>query len=86
MTPRERELLEIIERLRSPAGPRNVDDPAECQRFDAYVKELQGLERRGWVKLVLQRNSLTQHGKWYAAAPSLTQEGRAALEEERRRG
>ena len=54
---------------------RDPGNPAEGEAFDALCRELQYLERRGWITLDLQRNYLTEYGRWFAAIPALTREG-----------
>jgi hypothetical protein len=41
MTKHQREILESIERGETSEGNKDVHDPAEGQRFDAFVEELQ---------------------------------------------
>jgi hypothetical protein len=84
MTKRQREILEGIEGGQTSEGNKDVDDPAEGQRFDAFVEELQGLEMYGWIELHLQKNYMTHHGEWFKASYKLTEEGRDALAHERR--
>jgi hypothetical protein len=86
MTKRQREILEAIEGGQTSEGNRDVHDPAEGQRFDAFVEELQGLEGYGWIELHLQKNYMTHQGEWFKASYKLTEEGRAALAHERGRG
>lgn len=71
-------------RQRVPFANVEPNDPTSGERFDALCGELQGLERRGWITLALQRNYLTPHSKWYVAMGSLTREGEAALAETER--
>jgi hypothetical protein len=86
MTKRQREILEGIEGGQTSEGNKDVHDPAEGQRFDAFVEELQGLEGYGWIELHLQKNYMTHHGEWFKASYKLTEEGRDALAHERGRG
>jgi hypothetical protein len=82
MTKRQREILEAIDRGQTSEGNKDVHDPAEGERFDAFVQELQRLQGYGWIELHLRKNYMTHQGEWYAAAYTLTEEGRAALAEE----
>ena len=77
MTPRERELLLQV-RAREPFANPDPANLAASEAFDALCRELQDLERRGWITLALQR-TYGGLGVWYAAAASLTREGRGAL-------
>jgi hypothetical protein len=73
-------ILEAIDRGQTSEGNKDVHDPAEGERFDAFVQELQRLQGYGWIELHLRKNYMTHQGEWYAY--TLTEEGRAALAEE----
>lgn len=47
MTKRQREILEAIDRGQTSEGNKDVHDPAEGERFDAFVQELQRLQEYG---------------------------------------
>jgi hypothetical protein len=47
MTKRQREILEAIDRGQTSEGNKDVHDPAEGERFDAFVQELQRLQGYG---------------------------------------
>jgi hypothetical protein len=81
MTQRERELLTRIGRG-DRFGRTELHDAADGEKFDREVEELQQLEAQGWIDLKLMPNHQTRHGQWYAAAPTLTEAGRAALSED----
>ena len=82
MTKRQRKILEAIDRGQTSEGNKDVHDPAEGERFDAFVQELSGSKGTAGLKLHLRKNYMTHQGEWYAAAYTLTEEGRAALAEE----
>jgi len=50
MTKRQREILEAIDRGQTSEGNKDVHDPAEGERFDAFVQELQRLQGYGWIE------------------------------------
>jgi len=54
-----------------------IHSPAERERCDAEVRELQKLERKGW--LTLQWHHMSHHGEVYAAEPLISQVGQRAL-------
>jgi hypothetical protein len=55
----------------------DIHSLAECERCDAEVRELQELERKGWV--TLRWNHMSHHGEVYAAAPLISDAGRGVL-------
>jgi hypothetical protein len=77
MTVGEQRLLRCVADPAQSFGNHAVHTRAEVERCDAEVRELQKLERKGWI--VLQWNHMTHHGEMYAAAPLITAEGRRAL-------
>jgi hypothetical protein len=55
----------------------DIHSPAECERCDAEVCELQKLEGKGWV--TLRWNHMCRHGEVYGASPFISEAGREVL-------
>ncbi len=55
----------------------SIHSAAECERCDAEVRELQELERKGWI--TLRWNHMSHHGEAYAAQPLISRLGQDAL-------
>jgi len=55
MTKRRDEILEAIDRGQTSEGNKDVHDPAEGERCDAFVQELQRLQGYGWIELPLRK-------------------------------
>ena len=79
MTAAERQLLQRVSDCDRAFCRSDIHGPAECERCDAEVRELQNLEGKGWV--TLRWNHMTHHGEVYAAAPLISDLGRKVLGE-----
>jgi hypothetical protein len=77
LTPAERRLLQRVAERDACFRNCSIHSAAECERCDAEVRELEQLERKGWVTLAW--NHMTHHGEVYAATPVISEVGRTAL-------
>ena len=79
LTPAEQRLLQRVADCDVTFRRSDIHGPAECERCDAEVRELQKLEGRGWV--TLRWNHMCRHGEVYAASPFISDAGREVLAE-----
>ena len=79
MTSAEQRLLQRVAECDLAFRKADIHSAAECERCDAEVRELQKLERKGWV--TLRWNHMCHHGEVYAAAPFISDVGRKVLAE-----
>jgi len=77
MTPGDLRLLQRVADCDVTFRKSDIHSPAECERCDAEVRELQQLERKGWV--TLRWNHMCHHGEVYAASPLISDAGREVL-------
>ena len=77
MSAAERRLLQRVADCDATFRKSDIHSPAECERCDAEVRELQKLEGKGWV--TLRWNHMCHHGEVYAASPLISPAGREAL-------
>ena len=77
MTRAEQGLLRRVAEHDACFRNRSIHTAAECERCDAEVRELQKLERKGWI--TLRWNHMSHHGEAYAAEPLISQVGQQAL-------